>query len=167
MPGDAELTNWPVRLELEGTASQGRAHLEYVLEDFQWNVSLTAQDFACEIPDDFELIADLEHIAAAEGSAIRGLRAYAQLVGGRFPSTLSLATAIHEAEEVWENHRERTVDSGWSRERAQPQGPRARAQPEDPGPGRGHGNDDPVPRLDRGRLRRRALRRARVRAAAS
>jgi hypothetical protein len=97
-------TQWPVRIELEGTAAEGSVRKTIVLKDFHWNATLTADDFAFEIPKDYKLIANLEPIVADEEHAVAGLRAYAKLVGGRYPSSLSLSTAIAEAERYVEKH---------------------------------------------------------------
>jgi len=92
-------TQWPVLLEMEGVARGGKVRKTYRLEEFQWNPSLTAQDFEVEIPAGYTKIADLAAVEATEEQAVAGLRAYAGLLDGRFPSRLSLATAIAEAEE--------------------------------------------------------------------
>lgn len=92
-------TQWPVLMELEGTARGGKVHKTYTLKDFQWNAPLTADDFTVEIPDDYTLIADLAANVADEEHALTGLRAYARLLGGRYPSVLSMSTAIAEAEQ--------------------------------------------------------------------
>jgi len=93
-------TKWPVRIELEGTAIEGRLHKTYTLKDFQWNPALTAKDFAVTIPGDYRLIADIPAIEATEERTIAALRDYARLVGGRYPSRLALATVIAEATEA-------------------------------------------------------------------
>jgi hypothetical protein len=95
-------TQWPVRIELEGVAAGGSVRKTYTLKDFQWNATLRADDFKVEIPDNYELIADLDQIVADEEHTIAGLRAYAKLLKGRYPSNLSFATAIAEAEKFLE-----------------------------------------------------------------
>jgi hypothetical protein len=92
-------TGWPVLIELEGKASGGKVRKTYTLKDFQWNVRLTEKDFAFTIPENYTLIADLQANLADEEHALAGLRAYAKLLGGRYPSKLSLSTAIAEAED--------------------------------------------------------------------
>lgn len=93
-------TQWPVRIELEGTALEGRLHKTYTLKDFKWNPELTAKDFEVTIPGDYKLIADIPAVEATEEQTLAALRDYARLVGGRYPSRLSLATVIAEATEV-------------------------------------------------------------------
>jgi hypothetical protein len=97
-------TQWPVRIELEGIAAGGSVRKTIVLKDFHWSPKLSSDDFAFEIPDGYKLIADLEPVVADEDHAIAGLRAYAKLLDGRYPSSLSLATAIAEAEKYVEKH---------------------------------------------------------------
>lgn len=92
-------TQWPVLIKLEGVASGGDVRKTYTLKDFQWNANLTEEDFEVDIPDNYKLIADLGRVEANEDQTIDGLRAYAKLMGGRYPSALSFATAIAEAEE--------------------------------------------------------------------
>lgn len=92
-------TNWPVRIEWEGVAKRGRVRVETVLDRFQWNPSLSADDFEFEIPDDYQLIGRMDAPRKDERSAIEGLREYAGFTGGRYPSALSLATALHEVED--------------------------------------------------------------------
>jgi hypothetical protein len=97
-------TQWPVRIELEGVAAGGSVRKTYTLKDFQWNPTLSAEDFDVVIPDNYKLIADLQQVVADEEHTIAGLRSYAKLVRGRYPSSLSLATAIAEAEKFIEKH---------------------------------------------------------------
>ncbi|MBE0565555.1 MAG: hypothetical protein IH621_06355, partial [Krumholzibacteria bacterium] len=91
-------TQWPVRLELEGTARGGKVRKTIILDNFQWNPALAAADFAVTIPDHYRLIGDLPEVRATEDQALDALRRYAGLTGGRYPSALSLVTAIAEAE---------------------------------------------------------------------
>ena len=92
-------TNWPVMIEVEGTASGGNVRIERTMYDFQWNPSLSKGDFEFEIPDDYKLLGRMEAPKKDQKSAIESLRAYAQLTEGRYPSVLSYVTAIYEAED--------------------------------------------------------------------
>jgi len=58
-------TQWPVRIELEGSAKGGTVKKTYTLRDFEWNAPLSAEDFAAEIPEGYKLIADLGGLTAA------------------------------------------------------------------------------------------------------
>ena len=100
-------TQWPVRLELEGWAAGKSVKKTILLKDFQWNAKLTSREFEVNIPKDYRMIADLGAVDVTEEGAIAGLRAYAKLMDGRYPSTLSLATAIAEAEEYLDRKHDR------------------------------------------------------------
>jgi hypothetical protein len=100
-------TQWPIRIELEGNARGGSVHKKYTLKDFEWNAHLSARDFRVEIPPGYELIADLEQVVANEEESIAGLRAFARLLDGRYPSTLSFATVLAEAEEYLDDRHDR------------------------------------------------------------
>jgi hypothetical protein len=92
-------TTWPVRIEWEGVAKRGEVRVTTVLDRFQWNPSLSAGEFEFEIPDDYQLIGRMDAVQTDEESAIEGLREYSGFAGGRYPSALSMATAIHEVED--------------------------------------------------------------------
>jgi hypothetical protein len=94
-----ERTNWPVRLEWEGVAMEGKMRTESVLDRFQWNPALSADDFAFEIPDGYTMAGRMEAVRKDKAGAIEGLREYAAFSGGRYPSTLAFATALHEMDE--------------------------------------------------------------------
>jgi hypothetical protein len=92
-------TNWPMRIELKAVAKGGEIRISQVLDQFQWNPALSASDFEFDIPDDYKMIGRMDAVQKDEFSAIEGLREYAKFSGGRYPSTLTYATAIHEIED--------------------------------------------------------------------
>jgi len=92
-------TNWPVTIEIEGTARGGDVRIKRTMNDFQWNPSLSGEDFEFEIPGDYRLLGKMEAPKKDENSAIESLRAYAELTEGKYPSVLSYVTAIYEAED--------------------------------------------------------------------
>jgi hypothetical protein len=92
-----ERTSWPVKFEMEGSASQGSFRVSQILDRFQWNPALTEEDFEYDIPRDYKLIGDIEAPKADEDSAIEGLRNYIDINDGRYPSSLTYTTAIAEA----------------------------------------------------------------------
>jgi hypothetical protein len=96
-------TNWPVMIEIEGTARGGDVRIKRTMYDFQWNASLSESDFEFEIPGDYRLLGKMEAPKNDEKSAIESLRAYADLTGGTYPSVMSYVTAIYEAEEGLRN----------------------------------------------------------------
>jgi hypothetical protein len=100
-------TQWPVLLELEGWAAGKSVKKTIILKDFQWNAEIPAEKFAVDIPRDYQLIADLEEVDVSEEGAISGLADFAKLMGGRYPSALSFATAIAEVEEYLDGKHDR------------------------------------------------------------
>ena len=93
-------TEWPIRIEYEAEAQGGKVRTKAVMDDFQWNPTLTKADFEFEIPADYKKIGEVEAAKADEASAIKGLRSYVEFSGGRYPSELTVATAIHDIEDV-------------------------------------------------------------------
>jgi len=85
----------PVRIEIEGDSSGGKIHTRLVMDEFQWDAHLTAADFEPTIPDDYEIIADV-NMSDTEQTLLKGLRGFAELSGGRYPSSLDLMTANAE-----------------------------------------------------------------------
>lgn len=100
-------TQWPVLIELDGSAAGGSVHKTYTLKDFQWNAEFSSRDFEVIIPPDYEIIANIEKLDTTEDGAIAGLRAFATLMDGRYPSVLSMATAIAEAEKHLEGRHDK------------------------------------------------------------
>ena len=100
-------TQWPVRLEMEGWAAGRSVKKTIILKDFQWNAELPAEKFEVDIPRDYQLIADLKEVDVSEEGALEGLRDYAKLMGGHYPSALSFATAIAETEEYLDGKHDR------------------------------------------------------------
>jgi len=91
----------------------GDARITTVIDRFQWNPPLTAEDFEFEVPDDYKKIAQMAAVAADEPSAIEGLREYARISGGRYPGNLAFATALHEVDDEMAELRRR---GDWSEE---------------------------------------------------
>jgi hypothetical protein len=104
-------TNWPVRIEFEMTAKGGDVRIERIMDDFHWNPKLTKDDFEFEIPEDYQLLGRVEAPRGDEKSAIESLRDYAKMTSGRYPSVLSYATAVYEAEDDFEKHKRSGADS--------------------------------------------------------
>jgi outer membrane lipoprotein-sorting protein len=92
-------TNWPVLIKWEAVVKGGKIRTKATLDKFQWNPSLSQSDFEYEIPDDYKMIGRMDAIQKDESSAIEGLREYLKFSGGRYPSKLTTATAIHEMED--------------------------------------------------------------------
>jgi hypothetical protein len=93
-------TQWPVRFEYEGKADGGKVWAEHVMKDFRWNATLSARDFDFEIPDGYANLGRVARQEVNEESAIEGLRNFARLMEGRYPSQLVAVTAYKEFEDA-------------------------------------------------------------------
>jgi hypothetical protein len=92
-------TDFPVRIEVEGTVSGGQMEMSMVMDDFQWNVALDPALFVPDIPSDYTS-QELKLPEISEGTAINGLRLFAELTGGRYPSSLAFVTLMKEVTEA-------------------------------------------------------------------
>lgn len=91
-------THWPVLIEREFEADSGRVHVNETLHDFRWNPALSKKDFAFEVPEGYGTL-DFGKALSGEEGAIEGLRAYAAITGGRYPSAPAFDTAASEIRE--------------------------------------------------------------------
>ncbi len=85
----------PVRLQIEVFSKDGEKAFDMVTYGYQWDIKLDPREFEPVIPDDFELVADVE-LSADEKSVVEGLGFFAEYVGGRYPSDLSAMTMTRE-----------------------------------------------------------------------
>jgi len=91
-------TDFPVRIEIEGIVSGGQMEMSMVMDDFQWNIDLDPALFVPDIPSDYTS-QDINLPETSEGTAINGLRLFAELTDGRYPDNLALLTLIKEISE--------------------------------------------------------------------
>lgn len=84
---------WPVLMEMDATmnspAGGGLMNMHMVMEDFQWNLEVTAADFTPEIPEDYTAMPDMQVPAMNAEAAIEGLQFYADIVG-RYPKKMDM-----------------------------------------------------------------------------
>lgn len=90
-------TDFPVRIEIEGIVSGGQMEMSMVIDDFQWNVDLDPALFVPDIPSDYT--SQEMKVEANEDTAINGLKLFAELTDGRYPSNLALLTLMKEITE--------------------------------------------------------------------
>lgn len=90
-------SNLPVKAEIEGVSSGGKIRTKIEASEFEWDPELKPEIFVPDIPADYELIADIELDSEDEDKLVKGLRDFAELTGGRYPSSLTLMTANQEA----------------------------------------------------------------------
>ncbi|MGB2810075.1 MAG: LamG domain-containing protein [Sedimentisphaerales bacterium] len=88
----------PVRMEIM-CYSNGKKVMDMVMDEFQWDVELDAAWFEPYIPDDYELMADLQ-MAGDETNVVEGLRFFAEFTGGKYPSDISMITLMQELQDA-------------------------------------------------------------------
>ncbi len=88
-------TNWPVLIEREFKSDEGKVVVHETYRDFQWNPSLSKEDFEFEVPEDY-ITLDFGDAHEGEEGAIEGLRAYSKLTNGRYPADPALGMAASE-----------------------------------------------------------------------
>ncbi len=90
---------WPVLMEMDVAMDSpmggGPMNTHMVMDDFQWNLEVTAADFTPEIPEDYTAMPDMQVPAMTEEAAIEGLQIYAE-IDGRYPKKLDLMSISAE-----------------------------------------------------------------------
>ncbi|MHC4131102.1 MAG: hypothetical protein ACYSSP_07920 [Planctomycetota bacterium] len=92
-------TDFPVRIEIEGIVAGGQWEMSMVMDDFQWNVELDPALFVPDIPSDYTSM-EMKLPEVDEGTAINGLRLFAELSDGQYPSSLAFTTLMKEISEA-------------------------------------------------------------------
>jgi len=100
-------TDLPVKMEIEGISGGGSIQQKIVMDEFKWDKELDASLFEPNIPADYTLMADMELPDTNEETAIQGLRNFAELTDGRYPSSLAMMSAMKELQEIWEQKYEK------------------------------------------------------------
>jgi hypothetical protein len=100
-------TSLPVRLEENIVKKQGMSFHE-VSDDFRWNVAVNTDDFTPVIPEGYSSpVPDIVIPILNEETAIKGLRAYADIAGA-YPVYLKNRTPIEEFNQLTGKYR-----NGW------------------------------------------------------
>lgn len=89
-------TNLPVRIEMKGAASNGSVKCEQVVDVVELDGEVDASVFEPNIPGDYKLFSEAEINGKDEGLAVQGLRIFAEITEGRYPSSLAIVTAVNE-----------------------------------------------------------------------
>jgi len=93
-------TDLPVRIELEGTSAGGSVQISMIIDGFDWNPGLQASDFEPNIPSDYTLMAQVDLSDSIE-AVVKGLRGFAQIAEGKFPTNLDLMTVGKEIRDAF------------------------------------------------------------------
>ena len=92
-------TDLPVVIELEGTSAGGSVQISFTIDGFDWNPGLQAEDFELNIPSDYTLMAEVDLSGSVE-AVIKGLRGFAEITEGKFPTNLDIMTTAKEIKEA-------------------------------------------------------------------
>ena len=99
--GNGTVTLWvdvdtwlPVQSEMNFRV-EPNAELSAVIDNFQWNLPLTVDDFQPDIPGDYKNLGSMKVPEMSEEAAIDGLKFYADLFG-RYPAQMNLMDLIKE-----------------------------------------------------------------------
>jgi outer membrane lipoprotein-sorting protein len=95
-------TELPVLMEVEGVSSGGKT--EIVMDEFQWDAELNPSMFEPNIPADYSLLTEVRMPSPDEGQMIKGLRLFAEISGGRYPSSLASMTVQEEFRKALEEN---------------------------------------------------------------
>ncbi len=91
-------TDLPVRMEME--MFMGGMETKLVMDQFEWGIELDTGLFEPVIPQDYELMAEVELPDAGGEKAVEGLRLFAEVTGGSYPSDMGLMTVPTELVEA-------------------------------------------------------------------
>jgi hypothetical protein len=96
-------TEYPVSIEIETEIGTGAdaTKMQIVMDDFVWGEELDPGVFEPNIPADYTMMAEVKMPGQDEASAIEGLRAFAEITDGRYPSQMNVMTLTKESAEVY------------------------------------------------------------------
>lgn len=93
-------TDLPVLIELEGTSAGGSVQISLTIDGFDWYPGLQAEDFDPNIPSDYTVMAEVDLSGSVE-AVIKGLRGFAEITQGKYPTNLDLMTTGKEISEAF------------------------------------------------------------------
>ena len=96
-------TGYPVRIEIETEIGTGAdtTKMLMVMDGFEWGTELDPGIFEPNIPSDYKMMAEMKLPAQDEASAIEGLRTFAELSDGHYPSQMNVMTLTKESAEIY------------------------------------------------------------------
>jgi len=96
-------TEYPVRIEIEtdiGTGADATKML-MVMDGFEWGKEMDPGVFEPNIPSDYKTMGEMKLPGQDEASAIDGLRTFAEMADGRYPSQMNVMTLTKESAEIY------------------------------------------------------------------
>ncbi|MGA2092362.1 MAG: hypothetical protein ABSH16_03000 [Sedimentisphaerales bacterium] len=96
-------TEYPVRIEMDTEIGTGTDTIKMlmVMDNFEWGVELEPAIFEPNIPSDYKIMAEMKLPAQDEASAIEGLRLFAEMADGHYPSQMNVMTLTRESAEAY------------------------------------------------------------------
>jgi outer membrane lipoprotein-sorting protein len=96
-------TEYPVRMEVEAEVGTGNDTIKMlmVMDGFEWGAELAPAIFEPNIPSDYKMMAEMKIPAQDEASAIEGLRIFAEMTDGNYPSQMNVMTLTKESTEFF------------------------------------------------------------------
>jgi hypothetical protein len=91
-----EKTELPIRINATGSSKDGKASMDVVYDNFQWDIEIAPAQLKPEIPDDYELMAQGTWAAGEEGKEIIDvLRLFVEFADGKYPASLKTMTVAN------------------------------------------------------------------------
>lgn len=108
-------TQLPVQLEMEIENSEGPnmppMKMAIILDNFEWDIDLDPEIFEPNIPSDYKMMAEMQMPDQDEGSAIQGLRVFAEIASGKYPQKLAVMDVMREITEAVKTNSEKEWQS--------------------------------------------------------
>jgi len=89
-----------MEMEMQMETAAGLMQMSMVMDGFEWDIELDPAIFEPNIPADYTLMADMKLPGQDEGSVVQGLRAFAEIADGRYPSSMTMMAVMKEAGKV-------------------------------------------------------------------
>ena len=95
-------TELPIRIEMEMQMGfkDSILNISMIMDEFEWDVELEASIFEPNIPNDYTLLAEMKMPNQDEGGAVTGLRLFAEITDGKYPSSMNTMRIIKEVMET-------------------------------------------------------------------
>ncbi|MGD0572478.1 MAG: hypothetical protein ABSB11_05605 [Sedimentisphaerales bacterium] len=96
-------TEYPVRIEIETDIGTGADTIKMlmVMDNFEWGEDLDPGIFEPNIPSDYKTMGEMKLPGQDEASAIEGLRTFAEMTDGHYPSQMTVMTLTKESTEAY------------------------------------------------------------------
>jgi hypothetical protein len=96
-------TEYPVRIEIDTEIGTGADKMKMlmVMDEFDWGAELDPGIFEPNIPADYTMMAEMKMPGHDEASAIEGLRLFAEMTDGHYPSQMNVMTLTKESAEAY------------------------------------------------------------------